>query len=113
MRSHAIGSAFSIALAACGSDDGARGGPDAGSADVRDPTLIWVAGHYLTEVTLTQSTCQVIQVASMPTTVTRMAGSVEVFASTRQCDVPRAHRAQRSFHYLSPNRQQRERRPIG
>ena len=71
--------ALSIALAACGSDDGAPpGGPDAGSADARDPTLLYVAGQYPTMVTLMQSTCQGIQVASMPTTVTHTAGSEEV-----------------------------------
>jgi len=69
--------AFSVALAACSSDDGAPSTPaDAGSgADARDPTLLYVAGQYPTAVTLTQSTCQGIQVASMTTTVTHEAGA--------------------------------------
>jgi hypothetical protein len=70
-----------VALAACSSDDGGApmNTPDAGSgADARDPTLLYVAGQYPTEVAITQSTCQGIQVESMTTTVTHAAGSADL-----------------------------------
>ena len=73
---------FSIALAACSSEDGALPPADAGLADdARDPTLLYVAGQYPTEVALTQTSCQGIQVVSMPTTVTHRAGATDLSLS--------------------------------
>jgi hypothetical protein len=73
---------FSIALAACASDDGGGKPSDMPAADAapdaRDPTLLYVAGQYPTAVTLTQSTCQGIQVESMTTTVTHAAGAADL-----------------------------------
>jgi len=79
---------LSTALAACSSEDGATPPVDSGSSvdsgsaeDARDPTLLYVAGQYPTDVSLTQNSCQGIQVASMPTTVTHRAGSTDLSLS--------------------------------
>jgi len=83
MRRLLLALGFSIIFAACSSEEGGAppGGPpaDSGSAaDARDPTLLYVAGPYPTEVSLTQNNCQGIQVASMQTTVTHTAGSPDL-----------------------------------
>lgn len=71
-----IGLILLVCAGAC-SDDSSDVADAAPVADA-DPTLLRVGGSYATEVSLVESTCSGITVASMPTVVTHTPGAVEL-----------------------------------